>query len=149
MWKIMGLLFYENPAYFVEQPKKYNETAIRAFCLERGIALGDTALQVVRLTDNASDKHLEVIQPIALEEVLAKIPLCHTIAVTGQKAMDTLKSSLHIKEEPAIGQFVHFTLGAKTCKLYRMPSTSRAYPLALKKKADYYRLLFEELNLHS
>ena len=30
-------------------------------------------------------------------------------------------------------------------RLYRMPSTSRAYPLPIQKKADAYRRLFSDL----
>ena len=32
-------------------------------------------------------------------------------------------------------------------RLYRMPSSSRAYPLALEKKAAFYREMFRELEM--
>ena len=32
-------------------------------------------------------------------------------------------------------------------RLYRMPSSSRAYPLALEKKAAVYRLMYQDLQM--
>ena len=43
---------------------------------------------------------------------------------------------------PAIGEPVDCKVGTHAIRLWRMPSTSRAYPLALDKKAAAYRKVF-------
>ena len=42
-----------------------------------------------------------------------------------------------------MGATVNIKLGDRPITIARMPSTSRAYPMKLEKKADYYRNLFE------
>jgi len=44
--------------------------------------------------------------------------------------------------EPAIGEFSRFVFSGREIQLYRMPSTSRAYPLPLEKKAERYKMIF-------
>ena len=58
-----------------------------------------------------------------------------------------LCDTLGVKQLPKIGTFVHcpastHALG-RDIAFWRMPSSSRAYPLALDKKAEFYRLLFD------
>ena len=50
-------------------------------------------------------------------------------------------------EKPSIGQSSHAYFADRELQLYRMPSSSRAYPLALEKKADAYRDFFKETGL--
>lgn len=148
MWRIVGLLFFGDKNHFVNLPSKaFREAEIRAFLSQTGIALGDTATEVVRLKENASDKFLEVVRPIALDEILKKIPECQAIVVTGQKAMDTILTLLDDVAEPSIGSFAEFQLQGRTLRLYRMPSSSRAYPLALEKKAAFYQKAFQEVGV--
>lgn len=93
----------------------FNKDRITTFCEEKGIALYDT------------------------------------VAVTGQKAGETLLEV--IRENgfagklslPAMGNYVTFLFRERTVKLYRMPSTSRAYPMSLEKKASYYRTIIPTL----
>ena len=94
MWRILGLLFYSNKEYFLETKKAFSEEKAKAFCREKGIGIGDTAVEIIRLKNNASDNFLQVIKPINPEEVLSQIPECKAIVVTGQKAMDTILSVL-------------------------------------------------------
>lgn len=145
MWRILGLIFFSDKDYFLRAPKAFSEEKAKAFCLERGIGIGDTAVEVIRLKANASDKFLEVVKPIDVEEVLTRIPLCTAIVVTGQKAMDTLLSVLPGTEEPKVGSYSEFTCLNRKMKLFRMPSSSRAYPRPLEEKAAVYRTMFEEL----
>lgn len=147
MWRIMGLLFYGNKNYFLRDARAFDEERVRTFCLGQGIALGDTALEAIRLKANASDKHLEVARPISLEQVLTQIPHCEAVAVTGQKAMDTLLSVLPEAEAPRVGHSTVFTCQGRAMRLYRMPSTSRAYPKPLEEKASAYKDLFEALGM--
>ena len=67
------------------------------------------------------------------------MPSCRHIATTGEKAAGVL-ASLTSTEVPKMGEHVTTADGLT---IWRMPSTSRAYPLALEKKAEYYRRLFE------
>ena len=90
MWRVLGLLFYANKDYFLKDRKAFCVEKAKAFCQEKGIGLGDTAMEVIRQKANASDKFLEVVRPIDPEKVLPQIPACEAIAVTGQKALDTL-----------------------------------------------------------
>ena len=118
-----------------------NETR-KAFCRERiisflndkGIALFDTASAIRRLQDNASDKFLEVVQSTDISRLLGHLPECKAIVTTGQKATDTLRAQFEV-EEPKVGDFSEFVFDGRPMRLYRMPSSSRAYPLALDKKS--------------
>jgi G:T/U-mismatch repair DNA glycosylase len=147
MWRIMGLVFYDSKEYFVEG-RSFNEQKIREFCLEKGIALGDTAKEVVRLKENASDKFLEVIEKLDLRETLTKLPRCRAIVTTGQKSAETLVEILNedgentLSAPPPVGGFILFSLNGIEYRFYRMPSSSRAYPLSPEKKAEFYRRLF-------
>ena len=71
----------------------------------KGIGIGDTAMEIIRLKNNASDNFLQVVTPLNPVEVLAKIPECEAIVVTGQKAMDTLIATLPPVEEPKVGSY--------------------------------------------
>ena len=148
MWRILGLIFYGNKDYFIRKDKKaFSEEKAKAFCFDKGIGLGDTAMEVIRLKANASDKFLEVIRPIDLEKVLSQIQECVAIVVTGQKAMDTILSVLPDTEEPKVGSFTAFACKGKAMRLFRMPSSSRAYPKPLEEKATVYREMFTTLGL--
>lgn len=150
MWRILGLLFYADKDFFLEAPRKFSEEKCKAFCREKGLGIGDTGVEVIRQKGNASDKFLEIVRPIDLEKVLAQIPQCRAIVVTGQKAMDTLLSvlSLYVSvEEPAVGTFSPFVWQGRDMKLFRMPSSSRAYPKPLPEKAAIYRKMFELLGM--
>ena len=58
MWRIFGLVFFADKDYFVAAGgKAFKEGLIRDFLQEKGIAISDTAYQVVRLQGNASVRH--------------------------------------------------------------------------------------------
>ena len=147
MWRILGLIFYGNKDAFLRDKKAFSEEKAKAFCRERGIGIGDTAMEVIRLKANASDKFLEVVRPIDPEKVLSQIPECVAIVVTGQKAMDTLLSVLPGTEETKVGFSSEFSCMGRTMRLFRMPSSSRAYPRPLEEKAAIYRGMFETLGM--
>ncbi|MRN38306.1 DNA glycosylase [Neisseria sp. N95_16] len=153
MWRIFGLVFFGEADYFVENDgknKRFRETEIRAFLAEKGIAVYDTAYKVRRLQGNASDKFLQVVEPVDLAALLEKMPLCDTIMTTGELATDTLLSLMPSETpKPKIGAHVETCLAQRALRLYRLPSSSRAYPLALEKKAAAYRTFFAELGLLS
>lgn len=149
MWRIFGLIFFKDKDYFLDLPNKcFKEQQIRDFLTEIGIAIFDTAYQVKRLQGNASDKFLEIVTATDLSQLLGQIPMCHTIMTTGDKATDTLMQ--HFPEQidkPMIGQSVQVNYANRELNLYRLPSSSRAYPLALDKKADAYQQFFQAIEL--
>lgn len=143
-WRVMGIIFFEDKGHFaVEGAKRFDQQKVEMFCREQGIALYDTACQVRRLQDNASDKFLEVVTPTDIPSFLSRIPDCHTLVSTGQKATDVIVETFACPE-PSMGGKSELRIGYRAISFWRMPSTSRAYPLALDKKADAYRKLFSE-----
>jgi G:T/U-mismatch repair DNA glycosylase len=143
-WRIIGILFFDDRDRFVDiHAKKFKIQEIKEFCSDKGIAMFDTATAVRRLKDNASDKFLEVVEPTDIPALLRRIPLCEAIVVTGEKAAQTLCEAFGT-EAPAVGDYSEFSFEGRNMRLYRMPSTSRAYPLPIQKKADVYRRLFED-----
>jgi len=147
MWRIVGLIFFQDKEHFLNPEKKvFDKDRIIEFLNDKGIALYDTASAIRRLQDNASDKFLEVIEQTDISLLLKQIPMCKAIVTTGQKATDIIREQIEVKE-PTIGTSEPFEFGDKAMKLYRMPSSSRAYPLALEKKAAAYRVMFNELGL--
>ena len=149
MWKIFGLVFFQDKEHFLEVAnKKFKEQLIRDFLAEKGIAIFDTAYQIIRLKGNASDKFLHIAKPTDLNKLLQQIPQCHSIMTTGDKATDTLMLSMSANtEKPQIGQPSKAYFAERDLTLYRMPSSSRAYPLAVEKKAEAYSQLFKEIGL--
>ena len=148
MWRIVGLLFFDNKNYFLDVTRKaFCRDRIIEFLNEKGIALFDTASAIRRLQDNASDKFLEVVHPTDVSALLRKIPECKAIVTTGQKATDTLRMQFQQIEEPKVGDFTEFVFDNRPIRLYRMPSSSRAYPLPLEKKAATYRIMYQDLQM--
>ena len=146
-WRICGLAFFGDKDYFIQEGEKgFNKTAIIDFCRIKGIALYDTATEIRRLKDNASDKYLEVVTPTDLPALLERIPLCRTLVTTGQKATDVLTETFGCRE-PSIGSSEPIRIGDRDLIFFRMPSTSRAYPLPLDKKTAAYRQLFTQIGL--
>ena len=145
MWRIVGLLFYGNKHHFeVMGEKRFDCEKIVAFCREKGIALYDTASEVRRLKDNASDKYLEVVTSTDVPALLRQLPQCSTIVTTGEKATDTLCALLHVPR-PAVGAYSDSECEGRKVRLFRMPSSSRAYPMSIDQKSSVYRILFEYL----
>ena len=147
MWRIVGLLFFNNKDYFLNETRKaFCRERIISFLNDKGIALFDTASAIRRLQDNASDKFLEVVQPTDISRLLGQLPECKAIVTTGQKATDTLRAQFEV-EEPKVGDFSEFVFDGRPVRLYRMPSSSRAYPLALDKKAAAYRTMYQDIQM--
>lgn len=153
MWRIMGLIFFKDKDFFVAKDtqglkvNRFNKEACIDFAASHGIAMYDTATEVIRMKDNASDKFLEVVTPTDIEALLERIPQCKAIITTGQKATDVITGTFGC-EEPTMGECAGFSLkNGRRMRLWRMPSSSRAYPLGLEKKAEYYRKMYttEEL----
>ena len=162
MWRIYGGVFFNDVNYFrVGDEKRFDPEQIHTFLFERGIASCPTVRQAIRETGNASDKNLTVVTPVNLDDILPQVPKVKALFTTGGKATEVL---LNLLEEPPkkskypkTNQNIDYPyqwhsedtkLLAKPVNdltLYRLPSTSRAYPLALDKKIAAYREFFEKM----
>ena len=141
-WKVMGIIFEnDRDALWDAKAGRFDLDTIKLLLNREGIALWDTAMAVRRLKGNASDKFLEIVEPIALASLLDAHPTITTVITTGEKATSVISAQAGI-EVPPIGIPVDCHVGSHPVRLWRMPSTSRAYPLALEKKADAYRIVF-------
>ena len=149
MWRIFGLCFFQDKNYFLNvEAKSFHLHKIIDFLNTTGIAISDTAQQVIRLKGNASDKFLQIEKPMDIAALLSNMPLCQSIMTTGDKATDTLMLSMpETAKKPQIGQATHCYFANRDLHLYRMPSSSRAYPLALDKKAAAYRTMYQDLQM--
>lgn len=138
MWRIMGLIFYADRNHFWNSAeRRFEVEPIKRFLDERRIAMYDTAQRVRRLKDNASDKFLEIVEPLNLEKLLAAAPGMEVVVTTGEKAASVV-AELTGTKLPAVGEWVEIAVAGRTLRHYRMPSTSRAYPLPIEKKAAAY-----------
>ena len=137
-WRICGLLFMGNPdALYIKGERRFDKAAIRELMTERRIAL-----KVRRLKGNASDKFLEILTPIPLADVLDMMPDCHTLATTGEKAASVI-ADISGTSVPKMGEMVQVeNFAGRNLDIWRMPSTSRAFPMRLEQKAEYYKRLF-------
>ena len=155
MWRIMGLIFFDDKDHFVasgkdgRKEKRFDRDRCAGFAQVKGIAMYDTATEVRRLKDNASDKFLEIVIPTDIKVLLEKLPECQAVVTTGQKATDVMTEMFGC-DEPPVGGHTVFTLDEKctrSVRFWRMPSSSRAYPLPLEKKAEHYRRMYEKENM--
>ena len=147
MWRIFGICFYGDKQHFVlEQEKRFNLDSIIPFLEEKGIAMYDTATRIRRTKDNASDKDLEIVEETDLDSMLRQLPECKAVITAGQLATDVFCNHYGI-EGPKVGEYTEFHLDNRVLRLYRMPSSSRAYPMRTERKAEYYNIVFKYLGL--
>lgn len=149
-WKIMGLIFMGNKdALLIPGTKDYDKQAIEALMRDKGIALNDTVRKARRLKGNASDKFLEVVTPVPLYDLLEEMPICQAVATTGEKAASII-AELTSTPLPRMGERIAWhpeRVISRNISIYRMPSTSRAYPMKVEQKAEYYFNMFKELDI--
>ena len=147
MWRIFGFVFFEDRNHFIDlDEKRFQKNAITAFLTQQHIAMYDTAAAVIRHKDNASDKDLEIVETVDIGSLIHSLPDLQNIVTTGQKASETIaqyfaEKNIHITL-PAVGMHTSFVFDGRALSLYRMPSSSRAYPLSLERKAGIYREMF-------
>ena len=147
MWEIFGLVFFGDSQRLVDAPNKtFRMEDIKALLEARGIAIYDTACAVRRLSGNASDKDLEIVEKTDIPALLSHIPHCHDIVCTGQKSFSVLTDDYGVPV-PVMGTYNEFTIDGRSMRLWRMPSSSRAYPMPLAEKAAYYRHMMHEVAL--
>ena len=157
-WRIEGQIFFGDKNHFVDlEAKRFKIDEIVAFCQEKGLAFFDTSTAIRRLQDNASDKFLEVVEPTDILALLSQLPHLRAIVTTGEKATETICETMGILDVPKVNTYVEIKntdstdLTDSTSRdgllLYRLPSSSRAYPLSFDKKVEAYRLFFNFIQI--
>lgn len=141
-WRIEGQVFYGDKEYFVEKDHRcFRLDAIIEHCKGRGIAFYDTATVVRRLKGNASDKFLEVVESTDIRNLIKPLEGLRAVITTGEKATETICGYYGIDAIPKVNGACMLD---GNIELYRLPSSSRAYPLAFEKKVDAYRAMFDK-----
>ena len=163
-WRIEGQIFYGDKNHFVDlEAKRFRIGEIVAFCEEKGLAFFDTSTAIRRLQDNASDKFLEVVEPTDIPALLKRLPHLRAIVTTGEKATETICRTMGMAETPKVNTYVRVSNTDGTDEtdifantnmtngggllLYRLPSSSRAYPLSFDKKVEAYRRFFDFIKI--
>ncbi len=148
-WRIMGIIHYGDKSYFESRTseKAFDRKRIIEFAETHGLAFYDTATKVRRLHGNASDEFLEIVEPTNISALLTQMPMCTNIVTTGGKASEALRLQLSAASAtdvavPKIGSYTEVKAYGRSLLWWRMPSSSRAYPLKIEKKAEYYSKLF-------
>lgn len=147
MWEIFGLVFCGDGQRLVDSGNKtFRLENTKSLLEERGIAIYDTACTVRRLSGNASDKDLQIVEKTDILSLLAQLPQCHDIVCTGQKSFSVLTEDYGVPV-PQMGAYNEFTLADRPMRLWRMPSSSRAYPMPLAQKAEHYRMMMRTVGI--
>ena len=135
-WRIEGQIFFGDKNYFVDvENKRFKLDKIIAFCQEKGLAFFDTSTA------------------IRIPALLSQLPHLRAIVTTGEKATETICASLGILTIPKVNTSTTLPLPSdiihqpSSIALWRLPSSSRAYPMAFDKKAEAYRQMFEILGM--
>lgn len=149
MWRVYGLIFFNDKDHFRKGDEKaFDPEKIKAFLDQKGIASCPTVYKAIREHGNASDAFLEVVEPVNLKEVLGQVPDVAHICTTGGKATEILLGLLPEKVKlPKTNETINFVYNGRQLSLTRLPSTSRAYPLSLVKKAEAYENFFKSCGL--
>lgn len=147
MWEIFGLVFFCDTHELIDmQTNTFKQSRIQTLLEERGIAIFDTACAVRRLSGNASDKDLEIVEKTDIPALLAQIPQCHDMVCTGQKSFSVLTEDYGVPV-PKMGTYNEFVITDRKMRLWRMPSSSRAYPMKLDEKAQYYNEMMKTIGI--
>ncbi len=146
MWRIFGLVFFGDKDHFVDnEVRTFRREEIIKLLNRECIALYDTATKVIRTQNTASDKDLEVVTPTDLDSLLKRMPMLEGVVTTGQKATDLFTEHFKIAQ-PKVGESVTFEFNGKELRLWRMPSSSRAYPMKVDRKAEIYERVLLKTN---
>lgn len=147
MWRIFGISFFGDKTHFlIEKEKRFDRGRIIPFLKEKGVALFDTAFRIRRTKNTASDKDLEIVEQSDLDGMLRQLKLCRAVVSAGQLATDVFCRHYGIAV-PKVGGYTAFEFEGRSLRLYRMPSSSRAYPMPAERKAEFYDVVFRWLGM--
>ena len=95
-----------------------------------------------------------MVEPTNIRALIQRLPHLRAIVTTGEKATETICASLSIPVIPKVNTSVAIPEteapslqreGGGRVLLYRLPSSSRAYPLSFDKKVEAYRIILNLL----
>lgn len=142
MWRIFGIIFFNDKDYFVDSANKtFRLPLLIPFLEAQGVALFDTATRIRRTTGTASDKDLEIVEETDLRQMLRQLPKCQAMVTAGQLATEIASRQFGIPV-PKVGDYSTFIFEDRSLRLWRMPSSSRAYPMKPERKAEFYQKIF-------
>lgn len=84
-----------------------------------------------------------MVEQTDIKAMLRQLPECRTIVTAGQLATTLCAQQMGV-EAPKVGTYVQIDFEGRVLRLYRMPSSSRAYPMAIEKKAAFYQEVFSQ-----
>lgn len=159
MWRIYGRVFFNDADYFrLGTQKAFDHHKIIDFLHEKGIGELPSVTKIIRENGNASDDNLTVVETVDLKQALPSVPDVKWLFTTGGKATEILLSIINndlTTQQPPQKPYklpktngklqVHFA--GRDLGIYRLPSSSRAYPMSLDKKVSAYRTFFEMVGL--
>lgn len=155
MWRIFGLVFFDDADYFrIGDEKRFDHHRIKAFLFEHRIGECPSVMEVIREKGNASDDHLTVVKTVDLAAILPQVPEVRWIFTTGGKATEVLLDLINQElarhgttSKPLkllkTNEYLTVHVFGRELSIYRLPSSSRAYPMSLANKAAAYRKFFE------
>lgn len=152
MWRIFGIVFFGDKEHFVDAEKKsFRLPELMETLSKLGVALSDTGREIVRSTGTAADKDLDIRRYIDLPAILAEMPDCEAVVTTGEKAASVI-AAITGTAVPKTGESVEIKVmdsagRERVLQHWRMPSSSRAYPMAIDRKARYYGSMFKSLGI--
>lgn len=150
MWRIFGLVLHGDKDFFVDSAMKtFKVNLLKSELSDLGVALSDTGREIVRTAGNASDKFLDIRKSIDLSALVAEIPDCVAVATTGEKAASII-AKITGTAVPAMGEYIECKLidsngHDRSLRHWRMPSSSRAYPMKLEEKAAIYARMIHDV----
>lgn len=150
MWRIFGLILEGDKDYFVDvENKTFKVNLLKTSLTDLGVALSDTGREIIRTAGNASDKFLDIRKHIDLAALLSEIPECIAVATTGEKAASVI-AEITGTEIPKMGEYADCAIvdskgKERRFRHWRMPSSSRAYPMKLEEKARHYGNMIHDI----
>ncbi len=116
MWRIMGLIFYNNPLYFIKE-KAFDKERITTFCKEKGIALYDTAMRIVRGSGNASDKLKYFNQILKCFNTFAWMQNGSYRTKAGETLLEVIRMVSRQVIPSGYGKLHNFSFSGKNCQI--------------------------------
>ena len=149
MWRIFGLIFFGDKQHFVCQEEK----DISSRCPE-GLPDSERRGALRHLPAHTTDhgdglgQGLEVVEQADLDGMLRALPCCRAVVTAGQLATQIFTRHYGIDTKGMkMGDYREFCFEGRTIRLYRMPSSSRAYPMRTEAKAAYYERMLIDLGI--
>ena len=165
MWRILGYIFFKDKDYFVDHSKEtFYLDKLKDFLTRERIGQCNIAATACRKNGTAADKGLKVIEPLDIAKLLRESSDCKILVTTGGLATKELRKTLirrdlimideksreySIPSRLKMGESVRFIFkeNYREMSLYRMPSSSPAYPMKIDRKAEIYAKMFKELGM--